>query len=76
MVLVVKKNQSVLKNLIAWSTTIRQQRDPTSNQMVVRGVPMLVIDDEADHASVNTADYEEAEPSTNQRARARPPGQV
>ena len=62
-VLVVKKNQSVLRNLIAWATTIRQQRDPDSDRMVVRGVPLLVIDDEADHASVNTADYEEAEPS-------------
>ena len=63
-VLVVKKNQSVLRNLISWSTTIRQQRDPGSDRMVVPGVPLLVIDDEADHASVNTADYEEAEPST------------
>lgn len=62
-VLVVKKNQSVLKNLILWSTTIRQQRDPESDRMIVPGVPLLVIDDEADHASVNTADYEEAEPS-------------
>ena len=62
-VLVVKKNQSVLRNLIAWATTIRQQRDPHSDRLVVRGVPLLVIDDEADHASVNTADYEEAEPS-------------
>jgi hypothetical protein len=62
-VLVVKKNQSVLKNLIQWSTTIRQQRDRDSDRMIVPGVPLLVIDDEADHASVNTADYEEAEPS-------------
>ena len=62
-VLVVKKNQTVLKNLIAWATTIRQQRDPNSDRMVVPGVPLLIIDDEADHASVNTADFEEAEPS-------------
>ena len=62
-VLVVKKNQSVLRNLIAWSTTIRQQRDPDSDRMVVPSVPLLVIDDEADHASVNTADDDEAEPS-------------
>lgn len=62
-VLVVKKNQSVLKNLIDWSTTIRQQRERDSGRLVVPDVPLLVIDDEADHASVNTADYEEAEPS-------------
>ena len=66
-VLVVKKNKSVLKNLIDWSTTIRQQRDPESDRLVVPNIPLLVIDDEADHASVNTADYEEADPSTINR---------
>jgi hypothetical protein len=62
-VLVVKKNQSVLRNLIDWSTTIRQRRIMESERFVVPDVPLLVIDDEADHASVNTADYDEAEPS-------------
>jgi hypothetical protein len=33
-VLVVKKNKSVLKNLIEWSTVIRQQRDPNSGSPV------------------------------------------
>ena len=63
-VLVVKKNTTVLKNLIAWATTIRQQKDPDTDLMVVRDVPLLVIDDEADHASINTADADDADPST------------
>lgn len=52
--LVVKKNQSILKNLIRWATFIQQQRDPQSGRSQVRGVPLLVIDDEADNASINT----------------------
>ena len=62
-VLVIKKNVTVLNNLIDWSTTLRKQRAPDSDRDVVPGIPLLVIDDEADHASVNTADYDEAEPS-------------
>lgn len=52
--LVVKKNASILKNLIKWATYIQRQRDPQSGQTQVHGVPLLVIDDEADNASVNT----------------------
>jgi hypothetical protein len=53
--LVVKKYKTILENLINWATLIQQQRDPDSGDMLVRDVPMIVIDDEADHASVNTA---------------------
>lgn len=52
--LVVKKNASILENLIKWATLILQQRDPESGRSVVREVPLLVIDDEADNASINT----------------------
>lgn len=52
--LVVKKNRSILHNLIRWATMVLQQEDPESGRMMVRDVPLLVIDDEADHASVNT----------------------
>ena len=58
LLLVVKKNPSVLRNLIKWATLIQQQLHPESGRMIVPDVPILVIDDEADHASVNTRDIQ------------------
>ena len=52
--LVVKKNASVLRNLIGWLLSIHGQAHPTEGRKVVPDLPLLVIDDEADHASVNT----------------------
>ncbi|MBK8293667.1 MAG: hypothetical protein IPK93_02410 [Solirubrobacterales bacterium] len=52
--LVVKKNTSVLRNLIQWITSVHGENDPDTNRRVVTDLPLLVIDDEADHASVNT----------------------
>lgn len=52
--LVVKKNATVLKNLLRWATYIRQELDPGSGRKIVQGVPLLLIDDEADNASINT----------------------
>ena len=46
-VLVVKKNGRILRNLREWLVHL-------AGSKVVRGVPLLVIDDEADQASVNT----------------------
>jgi hypothetical protein len=54
LLLVVKKNVSVLKNLIQWATSVAGQYDPERDTRVVRGVPLLLVDDEADDASVNT----------------------
>jgi hypothetical protein len=56
--LVVKKNGSVLRNLINWVLAVRGVTDPTvPGGRIIRGVPVLVIDDEADHASPNTNEY-------------------
>ena len=52
--LVVKKNASVLRNLFSWATDVQKEVDPETGLQIVRGVPLLVIDDEADYASVNT----------------------
>ncbi len=52
-VLVVKKNKSVLENVINWARS-SGNRDPETGRYRVRETPLLVIDDEADHASVNT----------------------
>jgi len=53
-ILVVKKQKSVLANLIQWATSVQGKKDPRSGKIVVRNIPLLVIDDEADNASVNT----------------------
>jgi len=55
-VLVVKKNVSVLKNLLKWVLHVAGTDDPVTGQRVVRNVPLLLIDDEADNASINTKD--------------------
>lgn len=52
--LVVKKNASVLNNLLKWSTIILQSSSKGNLDNQVHGVPLLLIDDEADNASINT----------------------
>ena len=51
-VFVVKKNVSILRTLNEW---IQSNSARTGGDGVIRGIPVLVIDDEADHASINTA---------------------
>lgn len=51
--LVVKKNKSILSNLVRWAGMCGQT-DPSNGDRIVIKTPLLVIDDEADNASVNT----------------------
>jgi hypothetical protein len=53
LILVVKKNKSILNNLTSWITSFDAIKDDTGRK-IVYGVPLLVIDDECDNASVNT----------------------
>ena len=54
LVLVVKKNSTVLRNLYEWAKAVKgDERDGVHK---ISNVPILVIDDECDHASVNTRD--------------------
>lgn len=64
--LVVKKHRTILNNLIEWVTQANGQLDPDTGEMVVSRFPLLLIDDEADNASVNTnaIEYEVAEDGT------------
>jgi hypothetical protein len=56
---VVKKNQSVLKNLISWvEDRVANTHDASTGRPVVQNLPLLVVDDEADHASVDTGEQE------------------
>lgn len=50
-VLVIKKNKSILENLILW---LNQFADDVNGERKIVNVPLLVIDDEADNASVNS----------------------
>jgi len=60
LVLVVKKHSSILRNLIDWLRV--QHSVPTTAGRPIPN-PALVIDDEADHASINTARDPESDPS-------------
>ena len=52
--LVVKKHKSILDNLLTWVLSVSGDLDPKTGRRIVRNVPLLLIDDEADNASVNT----------------------
>lgn len=51
---VVKKNTHILRNLLAWVNSCADAQDPDTGRRFVSGVPLLVIDDEADLASIDT----------------------
>ena len=51
---VVKKNVSVLENLLAWIRSSADGTDSDTGRRFHKNIPLLVIDDEADQASVNT----------------------
>ena len=55
--LVIKKNGGVLRNLLRWVQATKGTKD-ASGQWKIKDLPLLVIDDEADHASVNTNEVE------------------
>lgn len=51
--LVIKKNVSILKNLYGWLTSIIPQRTQ-KGEFIIKDIPLLLIDDECDYASINT----------------------
>ncbi len=54
---VVKKNKSVLERLILWIRDhVANTHDPETGRKIVNHLPLLLIDDEADHASVDTGE--------------------
>ncbi|WP_419204698.1 Z1 domain-containing protein [Bordetella trematum] len=57
---VVKKNKSVLERLLKWmrSNHVANTTDPNTGRRVSTNLPLLVIDDEADNASVDTGEQE------------------
>ena len=68
LILVVKKNVSILKNVTKWLTTYTPSTRQDGKRTVVQGIPLLVIDDECDNASVNTkVDDPDVEPTAINR---------
>jgi hypothetical protein len=54
---VVKKNKTVLERLLRWiNNHVANTHDPDSGRRLVTHLPLLLIDDEADHASVDTGE--------------------
>ncbi len=52
---VVKKNKTVLTRLLGWIRShVANARDTETGRRIVTNLPLLLIDDEADHASVDT----------------------
>ena len=52
-IFVVKKNASVLRNLLSWVKSFGTDTDREGNNFV-KGIPLLVVDDESDVGSVDT----------------------
>jgi len=69
--LVVKKNGGILKNLITWVTQMHGvPATADSKRLVVRDIPLLIIDDEADNASINTKNVDDSPAVINSRIRS------
>ncbi|WP_282697972.1 Z1 domain-containing protein [Streptomyces sp. CC208A] len=66
-VLVVKKHWKILEYLRRWVTDV-QGTEGESGRKLVRDVPLLVIDDEADNASINTVRDPDDDPTRTNRA--------
>jgi hypothetical protein len=63
-VLVIKKHRSILDYVRKWIVEVEGHRVGEGDKKIVRDVPVLVIDDEADNASVNVAaTNEDTDPS-------------
>lgn len=58
--IVVKKNKRILQNLTKW--LVENNADPSTG---IIDLPMMLIDDEADNASVNTRDSEDSPAAIN-----------
>ncbi|MDC0082499.1 Z1 domain-containing protein [Emcibacteraceae bacterium] len=57
LIFVIKKNASILKNLIKYLNQVHHDKDDKGNYYI-NGAPLLLIDDEADQGSVDTKKME------------------
>jgi hypothetical protein len=66
-VLVVKKHWKILEYLRTWVTEVQGTEDETGRK-VIRDIPLFIIDDEADNASINTKRDPDADPTKTNAA--------
>lgn len=62
-VLVVKKNSRLLGNLIKWVLAVAGHED--AGLKTIPNIPLLLIDDEADNASINVKERRDADPDSD-----------
>lgn len=68
LLLVVKKNTSVLKRILSWVES-QGTTNPTTGTKKVYDIPLLLLDDEADNASVNTKSEDDDPTAINKAIR-------
>lgn len=66
--LVVKKRVSILENLHKWLRVRAEKDESVPGGEIVRGVPLLIIDDEADYGSANTNEYRDQDGNIDEDA--------
>lgn len=54
--LVIKKERTALRNVLDWLRHLVADTKQDTGRMFIRDIPLLLIDDEADNASINTKD--------------------
>ena len=64
-VLVVKKNSKLLGNLLKWVLHVAGSDSLRTGKKLIRDVPLLLIDDEADNASIDTGQKKRVEPNAD-----------
>jgi hypothetical protein len=62
-VLVIKKHRSIINNVRQWLVDVTDARDDKTGRELVRDIPLLLIDDEADHAGIDVSKTDETDPS-------------
>ncbi|NYI81048.1 Z1 domain-containing protein [Nocardioides panzhihuensis] len=55
-ILVIKKHPRIIDYVRTWMTEVNGTEDPETGERIVKGVPLFLIDDEADNASINLND--------------------
>lgn len=68
-ILVVKKNKHILENVLTWVNGVRSELEQDTDRPVIRDIPVMIIDDEADNASVDTANDDENPTAINRKIR-------